>query len=279
MDMNRAGANYGKHSKPVGLTAFLILMALAGIAGWLTYAAVHHDVLNHALIAAIKRNDTRAALTLLNQGADANARDELTTSVSLWRQLLNRLRGKRPPPSTAPTALLVALRWKDKPDRNGHVAFPPENTALIRALLKHGALVNVRDDRDFTPLFFAILDTKNATIRLLIDAGAHVMPDHPGDEVPLTEAAANSQVSADVIKAMLDHGADVNVRDSIGHTALMWAVLTMRVDTVRVLLARHADVNLKYRGGRTALSLAAGGRIIPQMDEIYRMLKKAGAKE
>src|SRR5262245_19994140 len=78
---------------------------------WLTYAQVRQERLNRALIAAIKRYDAPAVVSLLQQGADANARDLPTTGVSIWQLLLDRLRGR---PANSPkdqflTALMVLL--------------------------------------------------------------------------------------------------------------------------------------------------------------------------
>ena len=57
-------------------------------------------------------------------------------------------------------------------------------------------------------------------------------------------------------RALVDHGADVNVRAHGGITALMLAVINDPPDAVKLLLARGADVNAQSGAGWTALTFA-----------------------
>src|SRR5437868_5967972 len=130
------------HRKRLSLiTALLLLAILVGGLGWTVYAPVRQERINRALIAAIMKNDTKTALALLAKGADPNARDETPQHLSLWRLLLDRLRGKHPAPSKAPTALLVALIVIDEQ----YPQKPQNNVDIIRALLDKGADPNVTD--------------------------------------------------------------------------------------------------------------------------------------
>ena len=48
----------------------------------------------------------------------------------------------------------------------------------------------------------------------------------------------------------------VDVQDSGGHTALMWAAMKGHVEAARFMLSRRADINMRDRVGHTALMLA-----------------------
>src|SRR5262249_13951047 len=78
---------------------------------------VRQQNLDHALIEAIKRNDTPGAMALLKQGADANAADKPYTPLTfanLWDAFHSRWQGKSPAPPTEtswPSALLLATEW------------------------------------------------------------------------------------------------------------------------------------------------------------------------
>src|SRR5579859_3401866 len=107
-------------------TVLLLLLIPVGLTAFALYRQQRQERLDQALIAAAKANDTKAVVALLTQGADANAHDELHPPVPFWRLLSDRLKGRKPKPSNAPTPLMLALMWKDKPKPDWNVAFPPE---------------------------------------------------------------------------------------------------------------------------------------------------------
>jgi ankyrin repeat protein len=57
-------------------------------------------------------------------------------------------------------------------------------------------------------------------------------------------------------KALLDHGADVNARNSGGLTALMIAAASNQAEMVSLLINSGADKNAKDENGNTALGIA-----------------------
>ena len=65
----------------------------------------------------------------------------------------------------------------------------------------------------------------------------------------------------EVLKMLLDHGADVNTKEAGGRTALMPATWQGDVDRVKLLLDRGADVNAKDGNGKTVLMMAADGAV------------------
>ena len=258
---------------PLGVLAVLI-----GIPCCLTWREVRHERLNQQLIEAIKREDTATALSALAQGADANARDEKQT-LPAWKVLWNRLRGKRPAPSTAPTALLLALEWKR--DARGKFVYPRENVPLIQSLLTHGAQVNVRYEDGDPPLTYALDGGKSATSRLLILHGANVMS--YAWDVPLRAACGESDIDADIVEMMLQRGAEPDGPNWISISPLASAVIKRSPDKVRLLLCYHANPNVYVDEGTHRDSALSDARRFaksdPRMRRIEKMLKAAGAKE
>jgi ankyrin repeat protein len=62
---------------------------------------------------------------------------------------------------------------------------------------------------------------------------------------------------AEVVKLLLDHGAEINARDQeSGATPLAYAASLGRAEVVELLLDRGADAALKNIRGQTALELA-----------------------
>src|SRR5579871_1883091 len=261
------------------ISASLLLAALIGGLAWTVYAPTHQERLNRALIAAIKKNDTKMALTLLAEGADPNARDEPPQHLSLWRLLWDRLRGKHPAPSKAPTALLVALTPRDG-------LFPPDHPPLIKALLDKGANPNVALQHGETPLLLAAMagmwrvgGNRAQTIHLLLDHGADVNP--PIDSHVLLYAVWGYSTNDEAIVSLLKCGAKIDTQDSYGDTPLMLAVQLRKVSVVKLLLAYHANPNIKNKEGDTPLSLAKRYHALSLPDKrlIIQMLKQAGAKK
>ncbi len=80
--------------------------------------------------------------------------------------------------------------------------------------------------------------------------------DSDGNRTALDYAASFNNVA--MAKELLEHGAHVDARDSIGNTALHWAAERSSMDVMRFLLASKAAVDAQNRGGETPLMVAAG---------------------
>src|SRR5207248_7969224 len=90
-------------------------------------------------------------------------------------------------------------------------------------------------------------------------------------ETPLMRASARG--FADVARALLDAGADVNAQRGDGFTPLVLAVFFGHEEVVRLLLERGADAGAATRLGTTAESWAAARGFA----EISRLLRSAEA--
>jgi ankyrin repeat protein len=77
---------------------------------------------------------------------------------------------------------------------------------------------------------------------------------------------------ADNIRKLISEGVDVNFKDPEGMTPLMFAVQLTTPDIATLLIDAGANVNVKNDYGKTALNLAPS-------PEIIDLLKAAGAKE
>ena len=62
---------------------------------------------------------------------------------------------------------------------------------------------------------------------------------------------------ADIVKLLIDHGANVNAKSSVGNTALTYACCGGYEDVVKILLDAGADVEHQNENGHTPLMEAA----------------------
>ena len=136
----------------------------------------------------------------------------------------------------------------------------------MRALLTAGADENMRSLIEGTTALIScpgrsILckETRKICVNLLIYNGADVnIFDEDGKTALMCAAAAVGNET--VVRLLINAGADVNIADNQGRTALIEAASTPRVENepmVKALIDAGADVNIADNWGRTALTEAA----------------------
>lgn len=128
----------------------------------------------------------------------------------------------------------------------------------VRALTAAGAAQDYRmlvvGSLPMTPLMSAVLRGDQAMAEVLISGGAD--PNFDENDTPLGRAVINNH--PEIVKLLLAKGAKINRVDKLGMTPLHYAATVHFGDTtvLELLLAAGADANLKNAQGRTALELA-----------------------
>src|SRR5262249_39155274 len=97
--------------RPTWILLTLILLPVLVSSVWI-WRQVRQQRLDHALIESIKRNDTKSAIALLDQGADANATDKPYQPLllkSMLSDFWNKVRGIKPAKNQKvyPSALML----------------------------------------------------------------------------------------------------------------------------------------------------------------------------
>jgi ankyrin repeat protein len=241
---------------------------------------------------------------LLNQGADANQKNDANATALMWaatdldktRLLLGHGADVNARSSDMRTPLMIAARR-------------PGNVSVVKLLLERGANPNPNPHpaAESSPLIEAATAGDAASVELLLGRGAEVKEagepalemavtmecprctallaakdlDRAAYSVALANIAALGDVSA--VRLMLDHGADVNAVDPLGRTALMYAASSdlVPLDVVKLLVEHGADVNAKDGHkqasdfGLTALDIAKLHGETP----VVEYLSKSGAKD
>ncbi len=143
-------------------------------------------------------------------------------------------------------------------------AVQEKDLAAVKALLASGADPNVGDQTG-TPLAWAARLNLTDIVKLLLDSGANVNARDSDDRSILISAAEwpfgeQNRSYVPTIKALLDKGADVSIRDKFNMTALLYAAYYRDADVVRLLIDSRSDINAKANGGQTALMRAIAAR-------------------
>ncbi len=114
------------------------------------------------------------------------------------------------------------------------------NAETVELVLKRGADPNKADASGSTALMWAVPDVEK--VRLLVARGANVNAKSSTERTPLLVAASLPR-TVDVLRILLDRGADLRAQDRAGATALALAVRSADVDVVRFLVERGLDPN------------------------------------
>jgi uncharacterized protein YgiM (DUF1202 family) len=91
-------------------------------------------------------------------------------------------------------------------------------------------------------------------VRSFLDHGANIEVKNKLGATPLIFASVKGHPQ--VVKLLLERGADVNVKTTTGITPLMAATTAGNAEAVKLLLEKGADASAKDQKGRTALDLA-----------------------
>jgi uncharacterized protein len=175
----------------------------AWLAAVLLVAAGHATAAS--LIEAAKSDDGAAALAMVKDRADVNAKEEDGT-----------------------TALHYAVYNNDVP--------------LIDALLKAGAKASAINDYGSSPLSEAAIVGNPDVIAKLLKAGADPNTENHDGQTPLMVIARTSNIAA--AKELLKAGAKIDqVERWHQQTALMWAAAESQAEMVQLLIKHRANVN------------------------------------
>ncbi len=301
-----------KPSRKIRLYSGLVVGLAVAVALLWAASSMYQRGRRDALVEAANGGNLKLVQDLLADGVDPNARgSRINTETALMRAAANGH-------AEIVRALLdhgadVDARHRGEGMLHGRTAlfFAIDNrhdAQTIDLLLERGADVKAKDRQGETLLVVALKRDLPAVALRLLERGADVnvtdLFGRPAIVLAVERVHSPDDVELwNLVRAMLDKGAEVNARDSdrstiafsepgflggriestlsgttggvAGRTPLMFAARTGHRKLVELLLEKGADVNARDQTGKTARQLAEEG----MRPEVVELLKKAGAKE
>lgn len=203
-------------------------------------------------------DDMRKALIVLFQNWFGSAADETSEAGTVAAHVREV---KRNAPSLMPFLINLA-------DDNGntvlHYSVSHCNYSIVSMLLETGVVdVNLQNNAGYTAMMLASLTAPDGpssmeVVRRLMELGNTNIQSSQTGQTPLHLAVRHGRVV--MVRLLLSCGADANIQDKEGTTALMFASERGHTHIARLLLERsQCDLNLADKHGRTALSIAMQG--------------------
>ncbi len=249
-------------------------------AGMTEYKAAYANAT--VLSIAVQSGDEEIVKAPIKGGANVHLADEKGVSPLDWAKQLKH--GKI---VSLLEAAIAANPVKADPSEELLLAVDRGDLDAVKKCLKAGADPNVRDARKsakgMTPLLSAAKSGNEQLVAALLDGGADIeTKDHQGDQdddtgfnfvykdfgvsgalktgcsihrTALAWAAAEGH--ANVVRLLIQRGAEVNALDRVKGTPLLPAAEAGSIEIVTELLKAGADVDVQNRSKRSALLLAA----------------------
>jgi ankyrin repeat protein len=162
-----------------------------------------------------------------------------------------------PPASTQPPPL--SAEAQAQLDQELITATKANNVALVRELISRGGNVNAKDALQDSAFLYAGAEGFNEVLQLALAAGADVASTNRYGGTALIPASEHGHV--ETVRILLAAGMPVNHVNNLGWTAMQEAILLSnggprQQDVVQQLLDAGADPDIRDPEGRTALENA-----------------------
>ena len=132
--------------------------------------------------------------------------------------------------------------------------------------------------QQFNQLADAVIEKDTSKIEQLLQSGVDINTQHPTSGTTVLMIASSYYYYDDMVEFLIKKGVNVNLKDSEGKTALLWAA-SNSLPNAKILVANGAKVNEPANDGMTPFIQAtlgfSSGKVPIEMSEL---LRKNGAK-
>jgi hypothetical protein len=148
-----------------------------------------------------------------------------------------------------------------------------KDNETVKQLINSGFDINKKDNHGQTALHVAVHCGNVEIVKLLLSKGAKVNAKDKEKQTPFLMIGGDDDSQAkEIFRLLIDAGADVNVEDEDGETLLMSACEDEELEAVKLLLEAGANPNIKDEDGETAFDKT-------DSEEIKQLLIRYGARK
>jgi serine/threonine-protein phosphatase 6 regulatory ankyrin repeat subunit B len=131
--------------------------------------------------------------------------------------------------------------------------------------------------QQFNQLADAVIEKDTLKINQLLQSGVDINTQHKGTGTTVLMIASSYYYYEGVVQYLIEKGANVNLQDNDGKTALLWAA-SNSLPNAKILVANDADVNIAANDGMTPFLQATLGVSSGKVSlEMCDLLRKKGA--
>ena len=206
------------------------------------------------LILAVQHGNLNMVKELINLGADINITDNIGLTPLYYSIYYNK-------PEVFKYLISKGANINIKSTNNCKTiiaeAVKKNLIEAVTLLLEHGSDINTVDCYGNTPLMIVIDNKYNDIAKILIDKGAEIDKQNKyAAENTITYAIIADNI--EIVGYLIEKDKkNLNLQDSkYGETPLMCAVVNGKVDIIKILLDHGADVNIKNKFNKTVLDYA-----------------------
>ena len=136
------------------------------------------------------------------------------------------------------------------------------------------SLIETKDKENNTALILASKFGYIEVVKILIENGADInAKDNGGTTALMNASTEDDYINYEICKLLIENGANVNDKDLQGANALIYASTFGNYETVKLLIENGVEINTQNKDGYTALMEAA----ISDDEEIVKLLIENGA--